>query len=87
VHGGHQALDNAEVVVNDLGQGGQAVGGAAGVRHDLHGGVVGVLVDAHHEHGGVGGGGGHHHLLGTSLEFKIAKYKSKEQQKLTAILC
>jgi len=31
VNGRHEALDDAEVVVDDLGDGGQAVGGAAGV--------------------------------------------------------
>ena len=34
---GHQALDDLEVVVDDLGDGGQAVGGAGGVRDDVHG--------------------------------------------------
>jgi len=31
MNGGHQTLNNAEVVVDDLGDWGQAVGGAAGV--------------------------------------------------------
>ena len=34
---GHQALDDLEVVVDDLGDGGQAVGGAGCVRDDVHG--------------------------------------------------
>jgi hypothetical protein len=32
VHGGHQALHDAEVVVHNLGKRGQAVGGAAGIE-------------------------------------------------------
>ena len=50
---GHQTLLNAKLVIDDLGQGGQAVGGAGGVAD--HGHVLGVflLVDPHHEHGGV----------------------------------
>jgi hypothetical protein len=36
VDGGHEALDDFEVVVDDLGDGSQAVGGAAGVGHDVH---------------------------------------------------
>lgn len=39
VDGGHQTLDDLEVVVDDLGHRGQAVGGAAGVGDDMHGGL------------------------------------------------
>jgi hypothetical protein len=67
VNGGHQAVGNAEVIVQDLGHGSQTVGGAAGVGDEGHVGGVGVLIDAHDEHGGIIlGGGGHHHVLGTS---------------------
>ncbi len=59
---GHQALDDAKLVVDDLGERGQAVGGAGGVGDHLHVGLVLLVVDAHHEHGGVGRGGGDHHL-------------------------
>ena len=31
--GGHQSLDDAEIVVDDLGQGGEAVGGARSIRN------------------------------------------------------
>src|SRR5699024_9625582 len=53
VNGGHQTVGDAEVVVQHLGNGGQAVGGAGGVGDEGH--VAGVLVqvDAAHEHGGV----------------------------------
>merc|ERR1719186_477947 len=68
VHCGHQTLENAEVVVDNLGERGQTVGGAGGVGDHLH--VVGVraLVNAHHEHGGVGGGRGDDDLLGAPRE-------------------
>ena len=66
MNGGHQAVGNAEVIVQDLGHGSQTVGGAAGVGDEGHVGGVGVLIDAHDEHGGIIlGGGGHHHVLGT----------------------
>lgn len=48
--GGHDAALDAEVLVENLGQGGEAVGGARGVGHDVHRGVVVVaLVDTHDE--------------------------------------
>ena len=53
VNGGHQAFDDAEVVVENLCHGSQAVGGAGSVGNELH--VRGVLleVDAADEHRGV----------------------------------
>merc|ERR1719376_1449540 len=58
VHGSHQTLNDLELVVEDLGNGGEAVGGAGCVGHDGH--VLGVLalIDTHHEHGGISRGGG-----------------------------
>ena len=53
VDGGHETLLDAPVVVEDLGDGSEAVGGARGVGDNLHGGVVLLMVDAHHEDGGV----------------------------------
>ena len=35
VHSGHQTLQDPEVVIDHLGQGGQTVGGTGGIRHDL----------------------------------------------------
>ena len=69
VDGGHDAALDAEVLVENLGQGGEAVGGARGVGHDVHRGVVVVaLVDTHDE-GAVDvlGGGGDDNLLGTTV--------------------
>ena len=71
----HEALLNAPLVVDDLGERRKAVGGARRVGHDGH--VLGVLVvvDAHDEHRGlVLGGGGDDDLLGTlgTLEMQRA---------------
>mmetsp|Transcript_3216 Transcript_3216/g.3941 ORF Transcript_3216/g.3941 Transcript_3216/m.3941 type:complete len:203 (-) Transcript_3216:18-626(-) len=41
MHGGHQALNDAKVLMNHLGQRRQAVGGAGGVGHHV---VVGLVV-------------------------------------------
>lgn len=49
VDGGHQALDDAELVVEDLGERAQAVRGARGVRDDVLAAVVLVVVDAQHD--------------------------------------
>ena len=34
MNGGHQTLDDAKLVVDDLGERGQAVGGAGGIGND-----------------------------------------------------
>ena len=48
---GHESLHDAKVVMNDLGQGGQAVDGAGGIADNLHGVVILVMVHTHHKHG------------------------------------
>jgi hypothetical protein len=68
VDGGHETLNDGVLVVDDLGEGSKAVGGARGVGEDLDVGLVLLLVDAHDEHGGVGGGSGDDDLLGTTLQ-------------------
>ncbi len=70
VDGGHEAPLDAEAVVEDLGEGGEAVRGARRVRDDgLGGGVKDVVVDAHADGGvGVGGGGGDDDPLSAALE-------------------
>lgn len=68
VHGGHEAVGDAILLMNHAGQGGQAVGGAGSVGNNRH--VLGVLlmVDAHYEHRGflVLSGGGNDNLLGAA---------------------
>ncbi len=72
VHGGHQTLNNTEVVVDDLGDGRQAVGGAGGVGHELHVGGVLVQVDAADEHRGVVlRGAGHHDDLRAGVDVSL----------------
>lgn len=66
--GGHETLNDGELVVDDLGKGSQAVGGAGGVGNDVGGAIVLVLVDAHDEHGGIGRGSRDDDLLGTTLQ-------------------
>ena len=68
--GGHQSLGDAERVVDDLGHGSQAVGGAGGVGHHIHIRRVELVVDAHDESGGhiVLGRCGNDDLLGPVVE-------------------
>lgn len=68
VDGGHETLNDTEVVVDDLGERSQAVGGARGVGENVD--ILGVrlVVDTHDEHGGIGGGSGDDDLLGTTLQ-------------------
>ena len=68
VDGGHESLGDAEVVVDDLGERGQAVGGAGSVRDDVVLGLVGIQVDSADEHGGISRGGRDDDLLGTTLQ-------------------
>ena len=68
VDGGHETLDNGEVVVDDLGEGSQAVGGARSVGDDVGGAVVALVVDTHNVHGGISRGGRDDDLLGTTLQ-------------------
>ena len=53
VDGGHKTLDDAKVVVDDLGEGSQAVGGAGCVGNDLYVGSVAVKIDTADEHRGI----------------------------------
>lgn len=68
VDGGHETLNDGVLVVDDLGEGSKAVGGARGVGEDGDVRGVALLVDAHDEHGGVGGGSRDDNLLGAALQ-------------------
>ncbi len=69
VDGGHETLNDAKVVVDDLGERSETVGGAGSVGDDVVLGLVVLVVDAHDEHGGVVlRGSGHDDLLGASGE-------------------
>ena len=66
--GGHQTLNDTEFVVDNLGEGGQAVGCAGGVGDDSVLGIVGLQVDTTNEHRGISGRSGDDDLLGTTLQ-------------------
>lgn len=68
VDSGHETLKETELVVDNLGEGSQAVGGAGGVGEDVDVSLVVGVVDTHDEHGGVSGGGRDDDLLGTTLQ-------------------
>lgn len=68
VNGGHETFLHPEVVVDDLGERGQAVGGARGVGDDGDVGCVGFVVDTHDEHGSIRRWSGNDHLLRTALQ-------------------
>lgn len=68
VDGGHQTGLDTEVIVDNLGQWGQTVGGTGGVGQDLDVGGVLVVVDTHDEHWGVGRRSGDDNLLGTGVQ-------------------
>jgi len=68
VNGGHQTLDDTKLVVDDLGERGQAVGGAGSVGNDGVLRVVGIQVDTANEHWGIGRRSGDDDLLGTALQ-------------------
>lgn len=71
VDGGHETLNNTELVVDDLGEGSQAVGSARSVGDDIGLAVVGLLVDTHNVHGGVGRRSRDDDLLGTTLKMGL----------------
>ena len=77
---GHQTLDDAEVIVDDLGQRRQTVGGAGGVGNNGHLLAIGVLVNAHDKGGGFGilGGGGDDDLFGAALQMRLALFGGGE---------
>jgi len=64
VDGSHKTVLDAPVVVENLGKGSEAVGGAGGVGNVVHVLGVGVVINAHYKHGGIVlGGSGHNDLL------------------------
>ena len=64
--GGHETLLNTKGVVDNLGEGSKAVGGAGGVRNDLHGGLVFIFVDTDDEHRSISGRSRDDNMLGTT---------------------
>ena len=68
VDGGHQTLNQPVLVVDDLGEWCETVGGARGVGDDLDLGLVLLVVHAHDEHRCIGGWGGDDDLLRAALQ-------------------
>jgi len=66
--GGHQALDNTVLVIDDLGERGQAVGRAGCIGDDSVLGVVCLQVDTTNEHWGISGRSGDDDLFGAALQ-------------------
>ncbi len=51
MHCRHQAFDDAELVIENLGNRSQAVRGAGGIGDNFHVGLIRLVVHAHHKHG------------------------------------
>ena len=66
--GGHESLHDAEVVMDNLGQAGQIVGGTGGVADYLEGVVILFMVHTHHKHGSIGRRRRDDDLLGATLQ-------------------
>merc|ERR1740117_1828297 len=81
VDGGHQALLDAELLVDDLDKRGQAVGRARRARDDSHRRVVLVLVDTNHQGRGLGvlARGGDDDVLGAALDVLHARLGGGER--------
>ena len=89
VYGGHEALGDAEGIVQHLGHRREAVGRAGCVGHELHVRGVGLVVDAHNEHGGIVlGGGGHNNVLCAGGDMALRLFLGQEQAGgLDHVLC
>ena len=79
MNGGHEATDDAELFIENLGNRGKAVGGAGSVGDDLLA-SVGLVVHAVHEHrSSVLRRSRHDDLLGTSLEVSRSEFFGEEE--------
>jgi len=79
VYGGHQALGDAECLVQYLSDRSQAVGGAGCVGYEGHILGVSVLVNAHYEHRGVVlGRSRHDNLLSTAIDVSLCLLLGQE---------
>merc|ERR1719186_1132133 len=67
VDSSHQTLQYAVVVVDNLCQGGETVGGTGSIRDNLHVGRVGALINSHDKHRSIGRRSRDDHFLSSSL--------------------
>jgi len=80
VNGGHETLGDAPVVVENLGDGSQAVGGAGSVGNEVHVAGVLVVVNTHNEHGGVVlSRSRHNNLLSTGSDVALSLLLGEEE--------
>ena len=79
MNGGHKTVGDTELVVQDLGDGSQAVGGARCVRNDLLA-CIGIGVDTANEHrGSVLRGSRHYDVLCTGSDVSLSLLLGEEQ--------
>jgi len=71
VDGGHETLNDTKLIVDDLGERSKAVGCAGCVGDDLNIRLVGLLVDTHNVHGGIGRRSRDDNLLSTALQVSL----------------
>ena len=65
---GHESLYHAKIVMDDLSQKDQAVGGAGGIPTILEGVLILLMVHTHHKHGGISKRGRDDDPLGPTLQ-------------------
>lgn len=53
MHRGHEARDDAKLIIEHLGDGRKCVGGAGCVGHNVHARVKALVVDPHDKHGSI----------------------------------
>mmetsp|Transcript_17332 Transcript_17332/g.25838 ORF Transcript_17332/g.25838 Transcript_17332/m.25838 type:complete len:267 (+) Transcript_17332:529-1329(+) len=67
---GHKTLLNSELVVDNLSQGGKAVGSTRRIGDNIGRTIIVGVVDAHYVHRGIAGRGRDDDLLGTTLKMR-----------------
>ena len=80
MHGGHQTVFDAKVVVQDLGDGGEAVRRTRSVGDELHVARVGIEIHAADKHRRIVlGRGGHDDLLCACVDMRLRFFLCQEQ--------
>jgi hypothetical protein len=80
VNGGHQTVCDTELVVQNLSDRSQAVGGARCVRNELCALNVGLVVNAAYEHGGVVlRRSRHNYVLSASFDVSLSLFLCEEE--------
>jgi hypothetical protein len=88
VDGGHETLNDGELIMDDLGERSKAVGCAGSVGDDLNVRLVGVLVDTHNVHGSIGRRCRDDNLLGATLDVGLGLLSGGENTSgLNDVVC